>query len=577
MSRATRADAALGLVVALLVTGPLWLGGGFWLVGDMVFVPDQPLTAGSWGLDGALPRAVPMDGLLALLDEAVPGEVLQRLLLTLPLVAAAVGTGRLVRRVLGPQPFVVRAAAILTVCWNPWVQVHLQQGQWAILAGALLLPWAALAAIGDDGAGRDVGWARLGVVLVLSAICSPSSGVCAVVVALVLGPRRALPRTLGLGAVANLPWLVPALVAATAARVSTGEVFAAFAPRAESGLGVVPSLLGLGGSWKLSLVPPEREVALVVATTALISAAALVALARADLSDGGGPGAGRWLALGAGAFAVAALPALGGAPLLAALAERVAPLAMLRDAHRFLIPAVLPLALGLAALVARLRAARARPGATALAAALVAAPVLLLPSLAWGPGLTRAAYPADYAEVGAVLRARPGAVVVMPWEGSYRAFAWAGGRAWLDPAPRALPGRVLVDDRTLLTDPATGRLVVVPSEDPAVGRVARALAAPVDQRGAALRAIGVRYLLVEQGLGLPDEPVAGAVPVYGGPYLQLLDLGEPPPARGRASVVPDPPIGQILLVIAGQVGGFGLLLVGAVTILRSRSNGRHTP
>ncbi len=62
-----------------------------------------------------------------------------------------------------------------------------------------------------------------------------------------------------------------------------------------------------------------------------------------------------------------------------------------------------------------------------------------------------------------------GAVVVLPWEGSYRRFGWNDGRATLDPAPRMLPGEVLVDDRIVLDDE------VLPGEDPRLAEVTKAL------------------------------------------------------------------------------------------------------
>ena len=63
------------LVVALLVLGP-GLGDGFLLVRDMVWVPDLALRADVLGLGSGLPRAVPSDAVVAVLDEVVPGLLL---------------------------------------------------------------------------------------------------------------------------------------------------------------------------------------------------------------------------------------------------------------------------------------------------------------------------------------------------------------------------------------------------------------------------------------------------------------------------------------------------------------------
>ncbi|MDQ1585924.1 MAG: hypothetical protein QOH80_1289, partial [Actinomycetota bacterium] len=50
--------------LALLMLGPA-LGPGFALSYDMVFVPDQTLSAASLGASDSPPRAVPVDGVIA--------------------------------------------------------------------------------------------------------------------------------------------------------------------------------------------------------------------------------------------------------------------------------------------------------------------------------------------------------------------------------------------------------------------------------------------------------------------------------------------------------------------------------
>ena len=80
----------------LLVLGPA-LGPGFLLVRDMVWVPDLALRADSLGLGSGLPRAVPSDAVVAVLDEIVPGMLLQKLVLVPALAAGGVGAARLLR------------------------------------------------------------------------------------------------------------------------------------------------------------------------------------------------------------------------------------------------------------------------------------------------------------------------------------------------------------------------------------------------------------------------------------------------------------------------------------------------
>lgn len=543
MTRARWWDAGWTALLTFVVLGPLLTGRGFWLFGDMVFVPDQPWKDEWLGLGGAIPRAVPMDAVMSVLTQVLPGELVQRLVLAGGFLAGGLGAGRLVAGHRAPA----RLAAISLMLWNPWVAERLFMGQWAILTGYLLLPWVALAA-SRMRRDRRRGAPAVAVVLVLSAVCSPSSGLMAALVVVVLAWRRELAQpTLVAGLVvgANLCWLVPSLLAG--ASVDAGrDVFEAFAARGESPAGALASLFSLGGSWKTSIVPDERTSAAIV-----LLACALTVVALAGLRSRPRP---RLLLLAVLGFVLAALPTLpGGVPVLAALGEVVPPVAMLRDSHRFLAPAILVLLPGIAGAVAW-AVARARPGREAMwsvAGLLVVAPVLLLPSLAWGSlgSLGPATYPADWQQVADRLEEEPPATtVVLPWAGSYRGFDWNDRRALLDPAPRFLPGEVLVDDR-LLVDGTT-----IPAEDARTAAVSAALAAEAPDE--ALRDLGVRWVLVEPGGAA--GPVPGGEVVVDGEHLRLVDLGTaglaPPPDRSDRV--------DLVLVGAADLIGAGMLLAG---------------
>jgi hypothetical protein len=505
--------------VAAFVLGPLLVSGGVALRGDMVFTPDQPWKPAGLGLDGSVPRAVPMDALVSLVDEVLPGAVLQRLLLIAAFAAGGLGVARMTRA------FSARAqvAAVVVYLWNPWVYERLAIGQWPIVLGYGLLPWIVVATLRVRD-GRRLGWPAAMLLLALAAACGPSVGLIAAAVAVVLlAASRAVVlvlRVLGLSAIANLPWIVPAVLG-PGPRGAGGQ-FGYFAAHGESALGTVASVLSMGGIWKTSVLPPERTHVLVVAVAGLLAVVFLLSL--------------RYAVPVVGARTVAGVAALSVLTLVVALISSIGPVAdalgslsadwpalgILRDSHRYLAPLGLGLALGAAALVDRVVAApipdRAARGA--IACVLIAAPVLLLPSMAWGlAGKMRPVeYPADWSQVAGRISSDE-ATVVLPWTGSYRGFAWNSDRAMLDPAPRFLSGDVLIDDRIFLHDGA------LPPEDPFLARVGTALRAP--DASVALRALGVRWVLVEKENGVTAAEVPAGTTAYDGRWLRLVDLGHP--------------------------------------------------
>src|SRR4051794_2581783 len=147
----------------------------------MVFVPDQPFKPAWLGLDGTVPRAVPMDALVSVFDEVVPGAVLQRLLLTVAFVAGGLGVAALARRLHAAG----QVAGVVVYLWNPWIHDRLAIGQWPTVLAYGLLPWLVLAAArARDGIAR--GWAGTALALVLVSACAPSMGAVAALVAVVV-------------------------------------------------------------------------------------------------------------------------------------------------------------------------------------------------------------------------------------------------------------------------------------------------------------------------------------------------------------------------------------------------------
>jgi hypothetical protein len=219
---------------------------------------------------------------------------------------------------------------------------------------------------------------------------------------------------------------------------------------------------------------------------------------------------------------------------------------LLRDAQKFVAPlaVVEAVAFGLGAerlLAARWggpaeRAARLR---RLVAAGLVAAPVLLLPALAWGAAgrLAAVGYPPAFTAARAAMAADPvpGAVLVLPWH-LYMAHPWNGGRVLLDPAQRWFTRRAVGNDDLELAG------LTVPGEDPysaRLGPLARS-SAPL---GPQLPAAGIRYVLLFKAGDWPAHlpRLAGLAPVVDHPELALYRAPERP-ARVRFATPPVAPV-----------------------------------
>ena len=151
---------------------------------------------------------------------------------------------------------------------------------------------------------------------------------------------------------------------------------------------------------------------------------------------------------------------------------------------------------------------------------------------------SRSTYPADWRAVADRLEDDPGRAIVLPWAGSYRGFDWNDRRAVLDPAPRFLPGEVLIDDRVFVDG------TVIPSEDPLVDDVRRALAD--DDPAPALRELGVRWVAGREG-----DAVRTGARGRDGVRRRRADPGRP--RRGRARSETASIRTQPSLILAGHV------------------------
>ncbi|NED53229.1 hypothetical protein G3I24_20315, partial [Micromonospora aurantiaca] len=223
----------VAVVVTALILAPL-AAPGYALRYDMVFVPRQPL---SWDLVApaqSLPRAVPMDALVSLVTQLVPGWVVQRVALAGAVLFAAVGAGRLVPT----ERRAVQLVAAVAYAWTPYLAERLLIGQWGLLLAYAALPWLVRAAL-DLRAGRDGALARV-VLFTAPAAITPTGGLIALATVLVLAADRARLRlsAVAVGGVAllNAPWIVAALVTGAGGTSDPAGV-AAFAARAENWAG----------------------------------------------------------------------------------------------------------------------------------------------------------------------------------------------------------------------------------------------------------------------------------------------------------------------------------------------------
>lgn len=538
-------------LLATLLLGPA-LAPGYVLTYDMVWVPDLALRNDLLGLGSALPRAVPSDAVVAVLDEVVPGMLLQKLVLLGSLVAAGAGGAALVAGSSVP----VRCLAVSLMVWNPFVVERLVLGHWPVLVGYAALPWLALAARQHRTAGRSP--AALWWLLPLGSL-SASAGLASAVVVLAFGltrDPRANAALVALVAAANVPWVTAGLLHADEALTNPvgAEVFAL---RGEGFLAAPFTALGLGGVWNSEVVPTTREGVL-----AVVALAVLVVLA--------GIGARGWLrsvgrrdaaaltvcwALGWGvAVASWATP-----DAMAWLASEVPGAGLLRDGSRLLGLCALATVTLCAHGAERLGGLVPGHGERLVVTGLMAlVPVSLMPDAAWGSSgaLSAVDYPASYASARVAIGDGDGAdVLVLPFS-SYRAPAWNDGHKVLDPLGRYLePDYVASDELTVAGQAIAG-------EDPRGDDVRRALAVAPDARAAALARLGIGTVVVDKGAPGTPPDVPGQL-ISDTPELTALALENPAPLG--------PPRPWVLAMLLAWLAWIATGVTGVVRGGRSRS------
>jgi hypothetical protein len=450
------------LALSLLITAPL-LAPGYLLLRDAVSTPRSYLSDAALGLTEAAPRALPQDFAMALVSHLVDGGLVVKVLLVGGLWAAGWGAAALASTVLPQAGSAGQFVAATVAIWNPYVAERLLQGHWSLLLGYGCLPWVAHTVV-RLRAGNP-GYARLAFWLALAGL-TPTGLLLAAAVSLVCvaAPGERSRRLVGgvstgLSALVALPWLVaaaPGMSSSLATYQAVGVPgVAAFAARAEPGLGTLGSLAGLAGIWNAEAVPGSRTTLFaVVATAVLLGVLALgapvAARARAAVP---------LLALAAVAVVVPALMATGpGLAAIHAVVELLPGLGVLRDAQKWVALAMPGYALAAAGAVVTITARRAAVKPAVAATACCVAVVAVLPDLAWGVWgkVTAVRYPGGWTAVAEQINADPRPVAVLPAD-SMRQFSWSGPAPVLDPLPRWVRADVLTTgDLTISGDTVLG-------------------------------------------------------------------------------------------------------------------------
>ncbi|WP_315772711.1 hypothetical protein [Rhodococcoides kroppenstedtii] len=532
----TTLRARVGLLVwsvllATIALGPL-LGallpsGGHLLLRDGVTTPRSHLTDSALGLGEGAARAVPQDAAVAVASSVIDGGALVVGILLLALTGAGLGAGVLVARLLDTAAAAPRTVAATVAIWNPYVAERLLQGHWSLLVGYAALPWTVVA---GAALRREVGPRSVAAIVLCLGIAglTPTgllmNALLAVAVVLAPGAPRRLATGIVLAATALLsaPWSVAALTSGAGAASDPAGV-AAFAARAEPGLGTVGALAGLGGIWNADAVPSSRTTWWALVGTALllvVAAAGVPALWRRR-----SPVIVAVTGLGLLAVLVAALAATPlGLDVGRWAAESVPGAGLLRDGQKWV-------ALWMPGLVLAAAAGASSAVRAGVASLLV---VAALPDLAWGVGgaLRPVQYPDDWTRVAASIGASERDVAVLP-SGTFRVFPFSGDVPVLDPAPRWLAADVL----------QTGDLPVGGQVVAGEGERAREVEDQLLAGRAPDPSLGVGWVLIEATsrgeFGRVDESLGALDAVHAGPDLLLYrvpDAVTPPPADRTAAV-----------------------------------------
>ncbi|MGH7196869.1 MAG: hypothetical protein ACREGJ_03860 [Candidatus Saccharimonadales bacterium] len=432
-------------VLVLAIMLPMLLPG-YILTLDLVFAPHI-----AWPTE--LTNSYPLQAVLALLNFAIPADVIEKIVLFAILLLSGVGTHRLVRTIpassVAPEYWKWGAyfAGILYMV-NPFVYSRFMAGQWQVLLGYALLPFFVRSVItlvakpSRKSALSVAAW-----LLAISIVSIHHVGI-AVLVAAIAGVlalwryRKDSPmlrRFIGWAAasmaivlVVSSYWLIPALMGSSSIAQSVESFDTAhhhaFATNNEGALGAIGNVIRLQGFWLdargLYVLPQDQVPIWGLAALVLWVVVGIGAVAAWRKQ--------RFMALLFGISALAAI-ILAVSPLMSWLSEIIPFFNGYREPQKFVNILVFAYAyfgaLGVASLLTRFHE-RANPTVTSgvLVGALLL-PLVFTPTMLWGFSgqLSPRHYPADWYAMNEKLNAdtQDFKVLFLPWH-QYMHFGFAG-------------------------------------------------------------------------------------------------------------------------------------------------------
>lgn len=446
-ARATKAVLPLWvLLVSAATLWPFWLAfatpssGYAFMVRDMMIPARMPLNDLNEGLSSRAPRAIPQDTLLSVFLPPLSTVWIVAAMVLFCAMAGMVYTAWWVRRTVGASLPVQMVASLLLV-WNPFTIERMLQGQWSIVVAMWLLPAIAYTSTFKQrgpmlfflgiAAFTPTGW-MLGGVIALA--CARSW--------LVAGAQLFLAA----------PWLLVTVFNGSDVSADSSSA-AAFAARAESGVGTLGALMGLGGIWNSEAVPDSRT-----------GWSAAIGVLLCALMVMGAWGAREIIRRHSGVLVVAALAIVvpfllstsAGVSVMGLLMDSVPGAGLLRDSQKFVALAVPGMTLLLARAV-QVIAGWLNSGRWLVSSATGILIVLTVPALPaeMSPLKAQRLAPEWTQIVNAVSQPTHSSTLLLP-PGNYRV---QDGRPVVDPALKLLPGNpidpgfLIVDDKLVDGDP----------------------------------------------------------------------------------------------------------------------------